>query len=195
VFEFDGILALEKMERAVLKVKERLLRATGALERAGIPYAVVGGNAVGAWIEQVDESAVRSTQDVDLAIRRDDFERVKAALSEVGFIYRHAKPIDMFLDGADAKARDAVHILIAGEKVRRDDLAAVPDVTEFTSFTSFRVIALESLVQMKLTSFRLKDRVHLLDLIGVGLVDASWPARFAPELAARLQQLLDNPDG
>lgn len=47
---------------------------------------------------------------------------------------------------------------------------------------------------MKLNSFRLKDRVHLLDLIGVGLVDATWPGRFPAELGARLQELLDNPD-
>ena len=30
--EYDGLLALEKMERAVLKVKERLLRNRGAGE-------------------------------------------------------------------------------------------------------------------------------------------------------------------
>ena len=40
---------------------------------------------------------------------------------------------------------------------------------------------------MKLTSFRDKDRTHLRDLIDVGLLDATWPARFPPELAARLQ--------
>jgi hypothetical protein len=51
------------------------------------------------------------------------------------------------------------------------------------------------LVRMKLIAFRLKDRVHLLDLIGVGLIDASWPARFPPELGSRLQELLDNPEG
>jgi hypothetical protein len=48
---------------------------------------------------------------------------------------------------------------------------------------------------MKITSYRFKDRVHLLDMIGVGLIDESWPARFPAELAARLQALLDNPDG
>jgi hypothetical protein len=67
--EYDGVLALERMERAVWKVKDRLLRASAALEKAGVPYVVVGGNAVGAWIEQIDETAVRATQDVDLAIR------------------------------------------------------------------------------------------------------------------------------
>jgi hypothetical protein len=37
--------------------------------------------------------------------------------------------------------------------------------------------------------------VHLLDMIGVGLVDITWPARFPPALAQRLQELLDDPNG
>jgi hypothetical protein len=193
--EYDGLLTLNRMERAVLKVKERLLRATSALAQAGVPYAVVGGNAVGAWIEQVDESAVRATQDVDLVVLRNDFNVVKDALHSVGFIYRHAARVDLFLDGPDAKARDAVHILFSGEKVREEYVAAVPDVSESVLFKPYRVVTLEALVRMKLTSFRDKDRTHLRDLIGVGLLDATWPARFIPELAARLQQLLDTPDG
>ena len=34
------------MIRAVQKVRERLLRATAALARANVPYAVIGGNAI-----------------------------------------------------------------------------------------------------------------------------------------------------
>ena len=56
------------------------------------------------------------------------------------------------------------------------------------------MVSLPALVRMKLTSYRLKDRVHLLDLIGVGLIDASWKSRLSTELAERLQELLDNPD-
>jgi hypothetical protein len=56
-------------------------------------------------------------------------------------------------------------------------------------------VALESLVRMKLTSFRLKDQVHLQDMIGVGLVDESWLSRLPGEFAARLKELLDNPEG
>jgi hypothetical protein len=48
---------------------------------------------------------------------------------------------------------------------------------------------------MKLTSFRLKDQVHIQDLIGVGLVDASWLDRLPPELAPRLAEILAKPDG
>jgi hypothetical protein len=48
---------------------------------------------------------------------------------------------------------------------------------------------------MKLTSFRDKDRVHLRDLMDVGLVDAGWLERIPAALRARLQALLDNPEG
>jgi hypothetical protein len=190
-----GELSWERMIRAVEKVRNRLLRAAAALEGAEIPYAVVGGNAVAAWVARVDESAVRNTQDVDIVLRRSDFEKAKAAMAAAGFVYRHAKSIDMFLDGLAAKARDAIHVLFAGEKVRPDDPMPVPDVSQSESTPAFRLLELEPLVRMKLVSFRRKDQVHLLDMIEVGLIDASWTNRLPPELGARLQELLDNPEG
>jgi hypothetical protein len=57
------------------------------------------------------------------------------------------------------------------------------------------VVSLEGIVRMKLTSYRLHDRVHLLDMIGVGLIDRSWLAKLPPALAERLKPLLDNPNG
>jgi hypothetical protein len=112
-----------------------------------------------------------------------------------GFVHRHAAGIEMFLDGEGAKARDAVHVVFAGEKVREEYMTVAPDADDVAFIESFRVLDLESLVRMKLTSFRRKDQVHLLDMIDVGLVDETWPARFQPELAERLQELLDNPEG
>jgi len=49
------------MIRAVEKVRARLKRAATALDEAGVPYAVAGGNAVAAWVSRVDEAAVRNT--------------------------------------------------------------------------------------------------------------------------------------
>jgi hypothetical protein len=195
MMDHDGLLALDRLERAVEKVRDRLLRSTAALEAAGVPYAVIGGNAVMAWVEQVDESAVRFTQDVDLVLRREDLDRAAEALAQAGFVHRRSAGIDMFLDGPGAKARDAVHVIFSGQKVRPEYVAAVPDVAESVSFKSYRVLALEAVVRMKLTSYRDKDKMHVRDMIGVGLVDATWPARYPPELAARLQHLLDTPDG
>jgi hypothetical protein len=69
------------------------------------------------------------------------------------------------------------------------------DVADSVRGKEFQLVSLEALVRMKLSSYRDKDRVYLRDLIGVGLIDASWPARFPPELVARLQHVLDTPDG
>jgi hypothetical protein len=183
------------MVSAVEKVRDRLKRAVAALDQAGIPYAVAGGNAVAAWVARADESATRNTQDVDVLLRRQDLPAAIAAMSRAGFRHRHAMGVDMFLDGPEAGARDAVHVVFAAEKVRPDYPAASPDVTESEDAGPFRLLTLEALVRMKLTSFRDKDRTHLRDLLEVGLVDVSWMTRFPPELAVRLRQLLDNPDG
>jgi hypothetical protein len=185
----------ERTALAVEKVKERLRRASAALGQAGVGYAVVGGNAVAEWVGRVDEAAVRNTRDVDILIRRADFEAAKTALEAAGFVYCQSQDLDMFLDGVDGRGKDAIHVLFAGEKVRPDHATPAPDVVSSEPAARFQVLALDALVQMKLNSFRLKDRVHLLDLIGVGLIDQTWPARVPPDLAPRLQQLLDNPDG
>jgi hypothetical protein len=189
-----GPISWERMIGAVEKVRARLNRAVAALEGNGIPYAVAGGNAVAAWVSRVDEAAARNTQDVDVLLRREDLDRAKAALSAAGFVFRHAKSVDMFLDGPDAKARDAIHVVFAGEKVSPNYIAAAPQISEVDTSGPFHVVDIEPLVRMKLTSYRLKDQVHLLDMIGVGLIDNSWPARFPGELRERLQTLLDDPD-
>jgi hypothetical protein len=190
-----GAVSWPRMIGAVEKVKQRLARAAAALDSAGVPYALVGGNAVAAWVSRVDEAAVRNTRDVDILLRRSDLPAAIEAMARAGFIYRHVKSIDMFLDGPAAKARDAVHIVFAGEKVKPDSLAANPGVEESERTPEFRLVNLQALVTMKLTSFRDKDRTHLRDLIEVGLIDASWLARLPVDLAARLQQLFDTPEG
>ena len=190
-----GPFSLERMVNAVEKVRLRLLRAAGALEAANVPYAVVGGNAVALWVSRVDESAVRNTQDVDILLRRADLDAARRAMEEAGFVHRSSAGMEVFLDGPGAKARDAVHIVFANEKVRPDEPAANPDVSESEAADRFRVLSLEALVRIKLTAFRDKDKVHVRDLIEVGLVDESWMARLGRELGARLQSLLDTPEG
>lgn len=182
------------MISAVEAVRERACRAAAALRQAGIPYVVIGGHAVASWVARVDKEAVRNTKDVDLLIRRQDFSHIVAVLQSVGFVHQYVAGADLFLDGPDGSVRSAIHVVFAGEKVRSDSLVPAPDVTECEAGPDFPVPTLEALVRMKLTSFRLKDKVHLLDLIDVGLVDEAWCSKFAPQLAARLKELIDSPD-
>jgi hypothetical protein len=190
-----GPFSLERMLNAPERIKQRLFRAAGAMEAAKIPYAVAGGNAVALWVSRVDEGAVRNTQDVDILLRRSDIDSARRAMEEAGFVHRHSAGMEVFLDGASTKARDAVHLIFANEKVRPHEPIANPDVNESEAAPHFRVLSLEPLVRIKLTAFRDKDKVHIRDLIGVGLVDDTWLARLPEPLALRLKSLLDTPEG
>src|SRR3989440_10793683 len=156
---------LERMDQAVAKVRERLLRATAALNQAGVPYAVVGGNAVASWVATIDEGAVRNTRDIDLLVRRTDLPAITAALEQAGFVSGELLDVVMFRDGAEGKPSEAVHLLFAGEKTRPDHLLPAQEIETVDDPANFRVIAFESLVTMKLMSNRRKDQVHIQDLI------------------------------
>ena len=185
----------QRMIEAVQAVRDRALRATAALEKAGIPYAVAGGNAVAAWVARVDRAAVRNTQDVDILVRRSDLPAIETALEGVGFVHASVMGVECFLDGPQGSPRDAIHLLFANEKVRDSYPLPTADVTEQVAADDYKIVTLEALVRMKLNSYRDKDRTHLRDLVTLGLIDASWLPRLVPEHATRLQQLLDDPDG
>jgi hypothetical protein len=186
---------LDRMVRAVEKVRERLDRATGALEAARIPYAVADDWAVAACVCRVDESAVRNTPEVNILIRRSDLEATETAFSQAGFVHSDADGIHVFLDGPNVRARDAVRVKFAGENIHADDIRPAPDVSESEAGPGFRVLALEPLVMMKLSSFGTKDCLNLRDLIDVGLIDETWLHRLPADLSSRLKVLLDNPEG
>lgn len=186
---------LDRMDRAVQKVKTRLRRVVKVLESASIDYAIIGGNAVAAWVATVEESAARNTQDVDILINRNDLSQIKQVLQQEGFIHRKVAGIDLFLDGSDAGPRDAVHVVFAGEKVHPQYELPAPNLSETETFDEgWQILSLSSLIRMKLTSFRRKDQVHILDLMGVDLVTEKDLDGLPPALASRLQELLDNPD-
>jgi len=181
----------ERMIAAVEEVRDRACRAARALQQAGIPHIIVGGHAVASWVARVDKEAVRNTKDVDLMVPRQDFLRVIDILQSIGFIHQNVSGVDLFLDGPEGSVRSAIHIVFAGEKVRPDYVLPTPEITEAEAGPDFPVPTLDALVRMKLTSFRLKDKVHLLDLLDVGLIDESWGGRVPPELVARLAELVD----
>src|SRR5216684_7182387 len=110
----EGAVELSGWERALMaaeKVKDRLRRATRALDAASVPYAVAGGNAVAEWVGRIDEDAVRNTRDVDLLIRRVDLPAARTALEAAGFVYCQVLDIDVFIDGPQGKPSGGVHIL------------------------------------------------------------------------------------
>src|SRR5258708_30347721 len=157
-------------ERALMaaeKVKERLRRATRALDAAGVPCAVAGGNAVAEWVARAAEGAVRNPRDVDLLVRRTDLPAARTALEAAGFVYHQLLDVEMFIDGPQGRPSEAVHILFAGEKVRRDDEHTLPDLDESERAVEFQMATLQALVRMKLSALAHQDRTPPPPLIRV----------------------------
>jgi hypothetical protein len=180
---------------AVDRVERRLRKVTAALDQAGIPYAVVGGNAVAAWVGRIDPSATRATKDVDLLVRRNDLDRVTSTMKSLGFEREDLRSLVLFIDPDEPSRRSGVHVVWADELVRPSYLEPAPSVTEAVRDPEgFLVLELTALVRMKLTSFRDIDRVHVADLLSVGLIDATVRSQLSEALRERLSQIEQSVD-
>ena len=176
---------------ALDRVTDRLERITRALEEAGVPYALVGGQAVALWVASRNPAAVRTTKNVDILLRREDLPRARAAALTVGMDYFEVMGVGMFLERDDSNPRQAVHLVWAGEKVRPEYSLPSPSIDERQALEPGKqVISLAGLVLVKLMSNRDQDRVHLRDLIDVGLIDRHLLQGLPAELASRLDTLL-----
>lgn len=177
---------------AVNRVERLLKTVTAALDAAGIPYAVIGGNAVATWVATRDVGAVRATKDVDLLLERSDLERAGEVLAPLGFISDEVLGAPVFMEAADPRPSQGVHIILANEKVRVSAKYPAPSVTRAERVASgFLVLGLESLVAMKLDANRRVDQVHVEDLLRIGLIDAGLAGRLPEDLRDRLCHIRD----
>ena len=190
----EQVEILARLLRAARKVQARLVRVSRLLNESQVPYAVIGGHAIAAWVATKDESMMRASPEVEILVRPEDIARIREVLEADGMVFRKVADMDIFLDDMASKEVDAVHLIYAGQKIRPEHVLEAPDVDDSGIGKEFKVIPLQSLVSIELVAWRRKNRVHLQDLIGVGLIDSSWPQRFQEPLGSRLQELLDNPD-
>ncbi len=183
-------MVVTAFERHVQQQLDLLNILAAAFGQAGIEYRVVGGMAVFLQVEERDPMAARATKDVDVAVDRRDLARIADAVRPFGFEYRHAAGVDMLVVAEQPRARSAVHLLFVGEKVRPGDPEPVPGFSSPARTASGILLApVAALVLMKLTSYRLKDRVHLKDLDGVGLITPEIEAGLPEVLRERLREV------
>lgn len=176
-------------EKRVEQLYDLARRVEEAFTAAGLEYRVVGGLATYLYVEEAAPDAGRLTKDIDIAVRREDLERIADAVASVGLEYRHAARGDMLVQKGLPSARRAVHLVFTGEKVRPEYPEPAPDLGKERNIQGVRVISLEHLVRMKLTSFRAKDEAHLKDLDEAGLLTADVEATLSPVLRERLAQM------
>lgn len=177
---------------AVEHVERLLMRVTQALDAAEVAYAVIGGNAVAAWMAAVDPGATRATKDVDLLLRRSDLSRAEKALAPVGLFRDEVRGVTVFMEVDDPLPSRGVHVALTGEKVRESASYPAPDVEQAgRSKSGFLVLDLPSLVAMKLDANRRVDQVHIEDLLRVGLIDAELASALPADLLDRLRHVRD----
>ena len=81
-------------------------------------------------------------------------------------------------------------MVFTGEKVRPEYLEPVPGFSEPTRTAEGILVApVADLVHMKLTSFRLKDQVHIQDMDSVGLITPEIENSLSAALRERLEKV------
>ena len=166
-------------EERVEQLEDVTVRVGSALEKAGIPYQVVGGFAVFCHVDAVDPLGARLTRDVDIAIDRHRLGEIIAAVEPAGFRYRHAAGVDMLVDATAPKTRSAVHLVFTVRGIARPE----------RSKKGYWIAPVADLVRMKLTSFRLKDQVHIQDLDSARLITLEIEAALPDALQVRLAEV------
>jgi hypothetical protein len=184
------VATLAAYDRHVEQLFDTVRRLARALDRARVEYRVVGGLAVFLHVSDRDPLAARSTRDVDVAVDRAQLASIIEAVTPFGFAHRHVASVDMLVDAREPRARSAVHLVFVREKVRPDYLEPVPGFSPpVRTADGISLAPVADLVRMKLTSYRLKDRVHIQDLDAVGLITPEVEAELPEALRQRLREV------
>lgn len=181
---------------AVQRVEELLRRVTESLDAHGIRYAVIGGNAVAAWVSSKDEDAIRFTKNVDVLIRRDALSEMARAMEPIGLVLEETWGVTMFVEKVNPSPNRGVHLIFANERIKPSYAHPAPDVTNSARLANrgYAVIDLPALVVMKLQSFRDVDRTHIRDMLRVQLITDDVRRLLPPDMLARLHQIEATPE-
>jgi hypothetical protein len=158
-------------------VYQTLLNLARRLDEEDIPYAVIGGMALGR------HGLARMTEDVDVLMTAEGLAAFQARCVGKGYTSAFAGARKTF---RDAETQVRIEIITTGEYPGDGKLKPVvfPNPTEASvEVEGVRVVTLEKLIELKLASgmsapHRLRDLADVQDLIGaLGL-----PAEFAERL-------------
>jgi hypothetical protein len=183
-------LIFQAYDRHVEHLTDVAERVCRALDAAGISYRIIGDLAVFFHVRAKDPIAARLTKDVDLAIDRRDVEQISRTVRPLGLEYRLVAGVDMLVHANQPSARSAIHLVFIREKTKPDYVEPVPDFTSPPDKEEgISISSVPDLLRMKLTSLRLKDKVHIIDMDGVGLITPEIEAALPDALRRRLQQV------
>ena len=133
------------------------------LEQQDIPYVIIGGLSV------IRNQAVRTTRDVDLLVRREDWPRIREALAD-GFAIKIDS--DRNISAVDRDTNVQVDILFAGDDW--DMIVPLPDpveVLEHDSDLGANFLSLPAILELKTATYLQKKRDEGIEIAAKDLSD------------------------
>jgi len=160
-----------------------VMRLVSVLEKADVPWCVIGGVAVNHWAEQP-----MVTQDVDLVVAADSVEEAVALLEREGFLS------ERFEWSINLKGHSAVSVLLSTEDFYLDfPSRSVPaDVHGIL----MRVASLEDTVQGKIKAWsepKRRQSKRIKDLADIARLVEAHPQLWA-QLPKNLQGQIQSPE-
>jgi predicted nucleotidyltransferase len=138
---------------------DALVKAVDALERADVPYMVIGGLASAVY------GRPRWTHDIDLFVKPDDARRALHALADAGFITEETNPHWIFKAWMDGAVIDLI-FCVKGDIYVDDEMLSRSRVVEIKGRSS-RLLPPEDLVVIKAIVHDEPSPRHWHDALGV----------------------------
>ncbi len=172
-------------------VWETLRRLAERLEDEGLEYAVIGGMAV------VEHGSMRTTEDIDLVMRRETLETFRERLLGRGYLPAFRGAARAF---RDTETGVRIEVVVTGEFPGdgKPKPVAFPDPHDAAvEGDGFRVVPLETLLDLKLASgmtasHRLRDLADVQDLIARANLPLELAERLDPSVREEYRKLWES---
>jgi len=149
-------------------------------EAVGVKYCVVGGLALGA------HNYIRATEDIDLLVSKDTFHLIDEKLVGLGYTYRPgSKNLHYHAPGKKIE----VDILVEGEN--NEGFVLPSPVAIRQKLFGVWYADIRSLIILKLSSKRARDKSDVLSLIEANSLEKSWVSNVPLALQMKWLSLFD----
>jgi hypothetical protein len=170
------------------RLHETLHRLARNLDAEGIPYALLGGMALG------EHGYVRMTEDVDVLLNAEGLARFQARFVGRGYVATHPGAARSF---RDAESGVRIEVLVSGEFPGdgKPKPVAFPEPAGSTVLVDgMHVLTLPRLIELKLASgmtapHRLRDLADVQEIIKAKGLDARFGAQLDPSVRERYLEL------
>jgi hypothetical protein len=166
------------------EVHKTMRRLTKRLERAGIPYAILGGMALNAHHYR------RTTGDVDVLLTKTGFDEFRRLHVTKNYIQADARP-RRFVDKSNNVTLDVLVTGLFPGSGKPGPIAFPDPVAVSEVIDTIRVVNLPTLIELKLAARRWRDFADVVELIRFNDLDEAYLDKLHPSTRSDFIECLE----